>query len=225
MGEAHFFKSEKNVFWEALIIAIAIFIIGLMFGAILENWRKRDLEQLYINSELSFLDLSIHSDLVNLKILDCNNLVSENINFGDQIFKEAVLLTQFEESQAITEALKTQHKKYDLLRVLFWINSIKIKRDCKSGFHNVVYIYDYVDPSIETKARQIAFSKVLNEIKEKEGDKVMLIPFAGDNNITSIDVMMRAYNISERELPVILIDEKIKITELKTADEIIKLMK
>lgn len=225
MQEKIFLKSDKHIFWEALIIAIAIFIIGLMIGTALENWRKRNIEEIYIKSDLSYLDIRIQSELVNMYGLDCKNLIQENIKFGDRIFEEAVLLTKYEESQTITEALKTQHKKYDLLRVLFWLNSINIKKRCKADYHNVVYIYDYVEPSINTKAKQNAFSKVLNEIKGDLGDKIMLIPFAGDNNITSISSMMSLYNVTEAELPVILIDEKIKINDLKTVEEIEKLIK
>lgn len=62
----------------------------------------------------------------------------------------------------------------------------------------------------------------MSELKQNQGDKVMLIPMAGDNNLTSVSIMMNKYNITESELPVILIDEKIKITELKTIEELEK---
>ena len=47
---------------------------------------------------------------------------------------------------------------------------------------------------------------------------------AGDNDLSSINLLMELYDTTEEELPVILIDEKIKITELQTVEEIEKLL-
>ncbi|MBI2449200.1 hypothetical protein HYV49_02800, partial [Candidatus Pacearchaeota archaeon] len=62
------------------------------------------------------------------------------------------------------------------------------------------------------------FSNLLGDLKNKYGGEIMLIPIAGDNNLTSVSLMMNRYNITE--LPAILIDEKIKIYELQTPEEI-----
>lgn len=48
----------------------------------------------------------------------------------------------------------------------------------------------------------------------------MLIPSAADNNISSVDLFIKKYNITE--LPTILIDEKIKITDVKSLEDIQK---
>lgn len=51
----------------------------------------------------------------------------------------------------------------------------------------------------------------------------MLIPIAGDNNISSINILIDKYDITE--FPTILIDEKTKLTEIKNADEIESMLK
>ena len=58
------------------------------------------------------------------------------------------------------------------------------------------------------------------ELKEKYGNEIILIPISGDNDLPSIDLLIKKYNITE--LPVILIDEEIKITELDSIKEIEK---
>ncbi|RLG12268.1 hypothetical protein DRN69_06915, partial [Candidatus Pacearchaeota archaeon] len=103
---------------------------------------------------------------------------------------------------------------------LFWINSIRIKNKCNSDYHNVVYLYNYKNPSIEQKAKQRFFSNLLSELKEKFGNKIMLIPIAADNDIGSVSLLMDKYGIDE--LPAILIDESIKITEVNNKEDIEK---
>ena len=55
-------------------------------------------------------------------------------------------------------------------------------------------------------------------LKENRGSDVLLIPIAGDIDFSSINLLIKEYNITQ--LPTILIDDKIKITEIKTAEEV-----
>jgi len=217
-----FLKSEKNVFWEALIITIFIFLLGLLIGVFLENSRTKNLDSIYLESEFNLFDLNIQSRLFDLENLDCNYAVSENIKFGDKIFENALLLQKLEESEDLTDAIKVQHKKFDILRALFWINSKNIKERCGANYSIVVYLYDYNDVRLDTKAEQKVFSRVLSELKNKKEGKVMLIPIAGDNGLLSVNSLMEIHNVSEQELPIILIDEKYKINTLDDLENIEK---
>lgn len=219
------FESQKHVFWEALLVTILIFGIGVFLGVVLENWRTGRIEYLYQESEVKLLDIRTQSEIYSSREFDCKTAVKENIEFADRIFKEAELLSKYEGAGRLTESLKLQHKKYDILRALLWLNSIKIKKNCNASYSNVVYVYDYNDLNIDTKAKQAVFSNILTELKEKRGNEVMLIPMAGDNELYSINLLMNLYNITESELPIILIDEKIKITELQTVEEIEEVIK
>tara|TARA_Y100000034_G_C6889199_1_gene408795 strand:- start:573 stop:1298 length:726 start_codon:yes stop_codon:yes gene_type:complete len=220
MVKRKFLKSEKNVFWEAFIIALFIFLIGIMMGVFLEGSRAENIQDLYFESELRLFDLRIQSQLFDSEESDCSYSISENIKFGDKIFEEALLLKDFEDSEELTSSLKLQHKKYDVLRALFWINSIEIKKRCNASYKNLVYLYDYNDVRLDIKARQNTFSKVLGQTKQKYSDNVILIPLAGDNDVLSIDSLMKLYNINVEELPVVLIDEKIKLNNLEEISDI-----
>lgn len=221
-NERKLLRSERHVFWEALIIAVFIFSLGILLGVFLENWRKGNIEALYSESELKLLDLEIQSQILGFKDFSCENAIKENIEFGDRIFEEAILLQQLEESQTLTEALTMQHKKYDLLRTLFWINSIKIKERCKNPFHTVVYLYKNA-PDIDTRAKQNAFSKTLSELKDNVGNKIVLIPIAGNMNLTSTESLMKEYNIEK--LPVVIVDEKYRVYEIEELPKIESLIK
>jgi hypothetical protein len=215
-------KSQKHIFLYALIITFVIFNLGIFMGYMLELSREGKINVLYTNSEMSLFDQIAQKDAMNILNLDCSSLVEENIRFGDRIFEDAKLIQDYEEANRITSEIKIQHRRFDLLRTIFWINSIEIKQKCKSNYHNIVYLYKYNNPSIEQESKQKFFSNLLSQLKEKTGNDIMLIPIAGDNNITSVDLMIKKYNI--KELPVILIDEKIIVTEAKSVDEMKKLL-
>ena len=219
------FKSQKHVFWQALILAVFIFSSGILLGFIIENWRTSQIKELYFQSELDLLDIKIQSEIYSFSEIDCTAAIRENINFADRIYSEAIILKREEESNKLSDSMILQHKKYDLLRTLFWINAIKIKKRCNADYHDVVYIYDYQNPSIETKAKQSVFSNILAELKQGKGDDIMLITIAGDNDLISVNLMMAEYGIEKTELPIILIDEKTKVTSLEKVEDIEKLIR
>lgn len=213
-------KNQKRIFFYALFATFLIFNFGIFMGYMLETSRVSEINTFYLEAEMELLDQRIQKDALDLLELDCELLVQENVNFADRIFQEALLIQKYEDANRMNEEIIFQHKRYDLLRTLFWINSIRIKQKCKSDYHNVVYFYKFDDPSIEQGSKQRFFSNLLVEIKEKYGSKVMLIPIAADNELPSIELLINKYEIIE--LPTILIDESVKITDLETKEDITK---
>jgi len=213
-------KNQKYIFLYALILTFVVFNIGIFFGYMLESSRIDKINTLYLNAEMELIDQMTQKDALEIIDLDCSLLVEENIKFADRIFEEALLIPKYEDANRINGDIKFQHKRFDLLRTLFWVNSIKIKQKCNSDYHNLVYFYKYNNPSIEQESKQKFFSNLLQELKSEFGENIMLIPIAGDNDIPSINLLLQEYEINE--LPVILIDEKTKITEVDNIEELEK---
>jgi hypothetical protein len=191
---------------------------------LLENWRMSKIDYLYRESEIVLLDIKALGEITSSVNLDCEESIEQNRVFADRIFQEAEVLSRYEGAQNLREDLSIEHKKYDVLRAILWKNSIELRKKCKADFHTVVYIYQYNEPSIDTKAKQGVFSRILSELKQEKGSEIVLIPLAGDNNLSSVSLMMDLYNVSEKELPVILIDEETKINELTSAAELLELL-
>lgn len=216
------FNSQKNVFWQALLVTILIFGVGIIFGIIIEDWRTSQIDSLYQKSELDLIDIKLQTDIYSIGNFNCSVAVGENINFANRIYEEASLLDRYEGASTLKNEIIDRHKKYDLLRANLLLNSIKIKNKCNSSYYEVLYVYKYNNPSFETEAKQNVFSKLLTELKIELGDKILLIPMSGDDNITSINLIKDQYGINDKELPIILIDRNIKITNLETIDDLMK---
>jgi len=223
--EINLFKSQKHVFWEALLITILIFALGLIAGFVLENWRTGKIDTLYKNSEVSLLDARIQSEIYGLDNFNCDSAINENILFADKVYKEAEILERYQKASMLSEDIILSHRKYDLLRTLLFINSIKIKEKCNANYSNVVYFYKFNDKNPEVVAKEQVFSKLLADLKEKKGNAVLLIPIGIDGDVSSVKLTLAKYNISESDLPVILIDEKIKLNNIQTIDDLMKYFK
>jgi len=216
------FRNDKHVFWQAFIFAVIIFGIGIYIGYWLENSRVSKISDFYLNSELELLDVKISNSILLGSMVDKNSCaiaVDENIKFADRIYEEAKILDRYEGASRISDKnIRLEHKKYDLLRTQFWVNLLEIKKQCNSSYHTVVYFYQYNNADVDKKNKQAVFSNLLKDLKESKGRDIMLIPISGDNNVSSVNFLMKKYNVSI--LPTVLIDEKIKVTELETAQEL-----
>lgn len=219
-GDSMTIKNQRFIFLYALIATLIVFNLGIFFGYMLEASRVNKINEMYRETDMNILDQRILNDAGEIIDFDCEYLIEENIKFGDKIFRNALQIKKYEDANRINGEVISQHRKYDLLRTLFWVNSMKIKQKCSSDFHTIVYVYKYNNPSIQQVSEQKFFSNLLTEIKEKYGNNVLLIPIAGDNNLVSLDLLLKKYEITE--LPTILIDENIKMMEVKSMEDIEK---
>lgn len=201
--------NQKHVFWEALVISIFIFGIGFIGGMFLENNRSAETLELYLSSESNLLDMQMFSDLTKNSNGSCDLLINKNIEFGNMIYRDATRIEKYEEAQKITPEIIGQHRRYDLLRTLFWMNSIKIKENC-GGISTVVYFYEYEPSDISLRAKQKVFSRYLSDLKEEFGGDIVLIPLAINMDLSSLEIMMENYNINSTG---ILVDETIFIEQ------------
>lgn len=213
-------KNQKYNFLYALIITIIVFNLGILMGYALESSRINKISDWYSNSERDLLDQKVQEGIFETVDLDCKSLVEENIKFADRIYEDALKIDRYEKASRIDNEIIQLHKKYDLMRTLLWMNSIRIKEKCNSNYSNLVYFYKYNDPTFEQEAKQRVFSKLLGELKEKYGNKIILIPIAADNDLPSIELLIKKYEIEK--LPVLLINENISITELDSMEDIEK---
>ncbi len=200
---------NRNIFWEALIVAILLFASGIFLGYLLELNRVDKIITLYQDSELNLLDIRVQSDMLSFDNLDCDSAVRQLILFADKIYEDARTLERYEGSSELSKGIIFQHKRYDLLRTILWVNSIQLKERCGKKFNTIVYFYEYQSEDVDIKNLQSVFANKLGEVKRELGDKVILIPIAGNLEISSINYLKKLYNISL--MPAILIDESIKI--------------
>lgn len=217
-------KSRKHVFWEALLLTIVVFFLGILIGIAFEGNRLDSINEYYVMSEISLMDISAFNELLEKDKITCEELVKYNLDFADRIYEEAKQLERYDDAGKITDSLKLAHKKYDLMRTFAWIMSRKTMEKCyfnqNVDFNIVVYLYEYETRDLAKKATQKVWEKVLYDLKQEFGEKIVLIPISADNNLLSLDSMTNEFNIIE--YPVVIINDKDVISNLESVEDIKK---
>lgn len=210
-------NSKKHVFWQAFLLSVLIFILGIVVGIYFEQLRSDNSNILFYESESSLFDTLAFSDLLSSGNLSCDEMILAHIAFADDIFEDAKTVSELDSSNKMTHSLRAIHKKYDLLRTILWVNAIKLRENCPQ-VNNVVYIYNLDEEDLDKRAKQGTFSKILTELKENNGDRILLIPIAADQDISSLNFLIENYEIED--FPAIIINEKHKIYDLQNPDEL-----
>lgn len=208
--------SSKHVFWQALLVTILIFALGFILGVYLEQIRSDRSNVLLYESETDLFDTLTFTDLFESHELSCEEMTSMNLRFADKIYTEAQVLEKYDEASKVVDSLKAIHRKYDLLRTVLWINSIKLQEKCNTN--NVVYFYEYNTDDLIKRSKQITFSRVLEDLKQERGEDFVLIPIAVNMEINSLDYLLEYYNVSK--FPAVLINGETLVTEVSSVEEL-----
>jgi hypothetical protein len=212
--------NSKNSFWQALVVTVFIFIAGLVLGFYVElsNVNKSDL--LIRSSEVDILDQQIKMASLNNELnFNCEVAKRNLFKFADEIYLD---IAKFEEedgqSKFTVDQRRILHKRYDLLRVNLWLESLQIRNKCNESFHTVLYLFDYASPDVEIRSQQRVFSLVLLDLKYAHPDEILLLPIAANLDLGTVDMIKENYNISAS--PSVIIDESNIVTSLTTLEEL-----
>ncbi|PIO07838.1 hypothetical protein COU59_02745 [Candidatus Pacearchaeota archaeon CG10_big_fil_rev_8_21_14_0_10_34_12] len=210
-------SNKKHVFWEAFFLAVLFILVGLVLGIWLEQLRSDNTNISFYQSETSLYDSFALGKLIENPYISCEDLKMANVNFADQIYDEARYLEKYEDSSKLTDSLKIIHRKYDLLRTLLWMNVINMEAKC-GEINTVVYLYNYSSDKVKIKSKQTVWSRTLQDLKEEEGNTLILIPIAVDQNIVSLNYLLKTYGV--KNFPAVLINEKEVLYDIHSTEEI-----
>ncbi len=113
------------------------------------------------------------------------------------------------------ERVLEQKKKYAFLEVQHFLNIKKYNEECDENLTTVLFLYSNKGEN-ENVAERVGY--VLNNLKSKYPEKVMVYSFDYDLTLTMIDILKAVYNITSPNT--LLIDEQIKIEEIKSIEEL-----
>jgi len=213
-------KNHKSVFLKAAIYTIIIFLLGVILGFVLEEQRVSSIEERYQDIELQWQDARIQSMYFqNLGKDKCDQAINENIIFSDEVYELGKKIESYEEANTLTGEMLLEKKRHALFKTQFWLNNMVLKEKCNPNYINVVYFFKN-NPNIDEKQKQYTQSDILRKIKENHGHNVMLIPLPIDMNISMINIFKDQFEINI--VPTILINENIKLEDIKSYEEINK---
>jgi hypothetical protein len=214
--------NSKNAFWQALIVTVFVFAAGLILGFYIELSNTSKSDFLIRSSEVDFLDQQIKTSQLSSELnLSCESAKQNLFDFANEIYADAL---EFEEDSSKSKLTEEQreilHKRYDLMRVNLWLESLKLRNRCNESFHTVLYFFDYASRDVEVKSEQAVWSLILVDLKGEHSEEILLLPIAANLDLGSINLVKENYGIGDS--PSLIIDESLVLDEIPTLEELEK---
>lgn len=205
----------KKLTGTAFLIAILIFVVIFGVSLILENIRTEEIRKDFAETDVLWNDAKFFNGYAaNASAGDCNYLTEENRMIGDRIYSEGLKIERYEGANKLTDAILTEKKRYALLDLQFWENSISIKKKCGPEFSTVIYFYSQYNKTNEQKT----MDRVLGDFKQRCGRATIYITFPSDMGLASIGLIEKTYNITG--IPSVLINEQTVLSGEASMEEL-----
>ncbi len=213
-----------SAYVKAGIITIVVFIAGIFFGIWLDNTRLSSVRSTLTQIETDWNDARLLSQYFqSLGGESCDAALEENLAFNSKIYQDGLAIEKAIQGSGLTAELEQEQRRYVLLQTTFWLNSIELKNKCSFSYSNVVHLFEQKDLSREQAIENKLQSSIMLDLKEKCGNKIMLIPLAADLDLSITAAVVKQHNIEK--FPAVIIDsEKVfqGVTVMDTLNEITK---
>jgi len=202
---------QTDVFWKAAVLTAIVFIAGIQLGVWLDEGRLQEIEQTLTESDLLFNDIRLqtmfYDSFLSKSPEFCSIAETANLAYNDRIYQEGLRIERYELANRFTQGMLQDRRRYALQQLQFWANALKIKELCDSGYSTILHMWQYDTKNIsEVELPQKLQSATLLELKEKCGPRLMLSNAPVDLNLTSVDFLIKNYNITQ--MPALIINEE-----------------
>lgn len=196
----------KKILIITTLLTVVFLLIGFFFGMWFDQLRTQEVKEELSQIDIMWNDARLQS-LYYKSFLNgglCNSALKGNLEFNEKIYEEGQKIENYEKVNRFAPKLITEKKRYALLQMQFWLNSIELKERCNYNYSTVVYLYSHYNESLSRE--QKVQGAALYQLKEEYGGDMMLIPMPADMGLTSIDLVKNEYKI--KKLPAIIINEE-----------------
>ena len=215
---------RNDIFIKTTVLTVVIFILGIFVGVWLDNNRLEEIKASLTSMDLEWNDARLQSvfyQKFSNSSNSCEDAIKSNLDFNDKIYKEGIEIERRENSNKFTPEIIDEKRRYALLQLQFWSNSINLKESCNANYSSVAYFYSYLNENL--KIDQKIQSTILSDLKQECGNKLILIPLPLDLNVSTIEFLKSTYKINST--PSLLINEKTVLTGIQDGEEILKYIK
>ena len=214
---------QGDVLWKAAILTAVVFAGGLGVGVWMDTARTDSVQEKITEIDLQWNDARLQS-LYYGSLNDsasCEAAIRANLDFNDKIYAQGQDIQKYEDVNRFAPQLIQEKRRYALLQLQFWLNSIDLKKRCGADYTTVAYFYSHYNQSAEMD--QKLQSAVLTQLKAECGNSVLLVPLPMDLDLTSVELLKGRYGITSA--PSILLDESKVLRGLQGLPEMEALVK
>src|SRR3989338_7499132 len=194
----------------AIILATLTFVLGFMISYIVSYNQENSLEGVQENLKYDLLSFQVENELANgsCQLFDPYRFAVEMEKIGFSIDLLEKRLGK-EDKQVIEKK-----KLYSLLEVQHFLYVEKYKKNCNNSMHTVLFFYSN-NPNEATDGELLG--RLLDYLKLRHNN-LMIYSFDYNLDTPIINTLKYKYNITEPNI--IIVDDKIKLSDVKKSKEI-----
>lgn len=209
----------RRVYIQAGILSLFVFLIGIMIGVWIDNMRLGSIRDALSEADINSYDARLlNSYLQRFGEEYCNVALEQNLVYNDKIYEEGKKIEDKINANIFTPEVEQEWRRYTLLQTQFWLNSVELKEKCGFDYHTVVHLFRQKNATTAEEINNKVQSSILLDIKEKCGNKVMLIPITVDTDLIVVDAIVKQFSVSE--YPAVIIDENFVFQGVTTEDKL-----
>jgi hypothetical protein len=208
----------NNTFFRAALLTTVIFLIGIFVGMWFDTLRLWDVQTMLQDITDDWNDArmqSLYYQMFEETPGFCEASIQANLDFNEKIYEEGVKIERYENVNKFTPELLVEKKRYALLQLQFWINSIQLRDKCDTNYTTLLYLHSKNDSFAMNQKLQ---SAVLLDAKERCGRDLMLIPLPADIGIETIELIISNFDIEN--FPVVIINETVSLEGLQSESDL-----
>jgi len=199
-------KISKEKYLLAAFITLAIFLLGMFLGLVIEGKRLGYMQSVADQQKLEFGSLQLQYQYITElgEEKSCPAVLATFEKYMETLVKSQERLTGYENDAKINkDEFRLLKQDYTQAELNFWLLSKKVKDICKKDVVNILYFYssDTQCPDCEKQ------SFILSYLKQKFQDKLLV--FAIDETLDiepMVNILKETYNITK--YPSLVIEDK-----------------
>jgi len=209
----------RHVYIQAGVLTLFVFLIGIMVGIWLDNYRLGNIRSALSKADINSDDARLlNSYLTRFGKEYCNVALEQNLAYNNKIYEDGKQIEQKLDSNTFTPEVQQEWRRYVLLQTQFWLNSIELKEKCGFDYHTVVHLFRQKNTTNTEDINDKVQASILLDLKEKCGRKMMLIPITVDTDLIVVDGVTAQFSISE--YPAVIVDESFVFQGVTTTEKL-----
>lgn len=198
-----------------LIVTIIIFTLGVLIGAQFEQFRIEKIQESFsqettryqeIQSEIEYINFLLENEEINIS--SCTTLKNSFLTSVEKLDDSVFAIENYESSATFRlddyDSLKNQ---YFNLQVRYYTLSQNINIVCPNSFNTILYFYAEAEECPECEDQGV----ILDHIKKKYTDDVMIFSFNTQRGVNIIDLLTLNNNIETYQTPVLIVNQNIRL--------------
>ena len=209
----------NRIYIQASILSVFVLLIGIMIGVWLDNYRIGAIRNSLSESDINSYDARLlNAYIQNFGKEYCNVALEQNLKYNNKIYEDGKNIESKIDGNTFTPENQQESRQYTLLQTQFWLNSMELKNKCNFDYHTVVHLFRQHNTTTGESIDNKVQSNILLSLKEKCGNKMMLIPITVDTNLITVEAIAKQFNITG--YPSVIIDESYVFQGLTNEDKL-----